>query len=60
MSEQAKRIIEIIEKEAETLGSTKKVSLCGFSEGASLALTAWIKFGKPLGGVFCANGVFCS
>jgi len=52
VSEQAKRIRGIIEKEAKVLnGDYKKIYLVGYSQGADLANQIGVSFDKQLGGI---------
>ena len=44
IAESVDRVIEIILKEVDLLGSAKKVFVAGFSEGAAISLATWIKY----------------
>tara|TARA_B100000925_G_scaffold194320_1_gene147125 strand:+ start:1737 stop:2396 length:660 start_codon:yes stop_codon:yes gene_type:complete len=57
MNNQCDILLRIVEKESNLLKDSKKVGICGISQGGTVCLHALMKSNKPLWGVFCLRSV---
>lgn len=57
MNTQSKRVLRIIENEIKILKDSKKIYLCGSSQGGTVCLHTLMQCTQSLGGVFCMRTI---